>query len=90
MKLQGEFVLRDIAGEIVVVPVGKTALDFKGMIILNSVSKVIWECLEKGSSQEKILKTVLEQFDVSEEEASADILEFLEQMRSVHLLNENE
>lgn len=90
MKLQGEFVLRDIAGEIVVVPVGKTALDFKGMIILNSVSKVIWECLEKGSSQEKILKTVLEQFDVSEEEASADILEFFEQMRSAQLLNENE
>lgn len=44
----------------------------------------------KRSSQEKILKTVLEQFDVSEEEASADILEFLEQMRSAHLLNENE
>ena len=32
MKIKGTFVLRDIAGDIVIVPVGETALSYNGMI----------------------------------------------------------
>ena len=49
MKLKGEFVLREVAGEIIVIPVGKTALNFNGMICINAVSAEIW----KGLQEEK-------------------------------------
>ena len=32
MKIKGEFLVREVAGEIIVIPVGRTALDFNGMI----------------------------------------------------------
>ena len=58
MKLNGTFTHREVAGEILVIPVGKTALTLNGMIILNPVSKVIWECLEMGAEREQMLAAV--------------------------------
>ena len=88
MKLNGTFTLREIAGEILVIPVGKTALSLNGMIILNPVSKVIWECLEKGAEPDEILTAVTDTFEVSAEEATADLNEFLNELRKQKLLSE--
>ena len=88
MKLNGTFTLREVAGEILAIPVGKTALTLNGMIILNPVSKVIWECLEKGAEYEEILKAVTDAFEVPEQEARADLNEFIEELRNQDLLSE--
>ena len=88
MRLQGEFVVRQIMNEVVAVPVGRTALTFNGMIFLNDVSKVLWEHLSRGTSVEEMTLALTEQFAVSQMEAAADILEFLDQLRSIQLLEE--
>ena len=88
MKLCGEFVIRDIAEEIVAIPVGETALKFNGMIMLNKVSSVIWQCLEKGTDIESIVTAITDMFDVSESQAQNDIIEFLEGLRKINLIEE--
>lgn len=88
MKLHGEFVVRQVMDSIVAIPVGQTALQLNGMILLNAVSKVIWECLERGTDTDGILTAVTDTFAVSEEEARTDILEFLDKLRSLQLLEE--
>lgn len=89
MRLQGKFVVRQIMNELVAVPVGPTALTFNGMIFLNDVSKVLWEHLSRGTTLDEMTLALTEQFAVSPEEAAADILEFLEQLRSIQLLEES-
>jgi chromosome condensin MukBEF complex kleisin-like MukF subunit len=88
MKLNGTFTLREVAGEILVIPVGKTALSLNGMIVLNPVSKVIWQCLGKGAEYHEILRAVTDTFEVSMEEAAADLNEFLNELRKQKLLSE--
>ena len=88
MKLCGEFVVRQVMDNTVAIPVGQTALKLNGMILLNDVSKVIWECLEQETTLECILKAVTDQFEVSDQEAEADILEFMEKLRALQLLEE--
>ena len=88
MKIHGEFVLRDIVDEIVAVPVGETALQFHGMIMLNQVSRIIWQCLQTETDLSAIVKAVTDAFDVSAQEAETDILEFLDQLRAAQLLEE--
>lgn len=88
MKLKGEFVLRQIADDILAIPVGATALSLKGMIILNPVSKVIWSCLEQETDPDAICKAVTECFEVSAQEAQQDIAEFLDRLRQTGLLDE--
>ena len=88
MKLNGEFVVRQVVDTIVAVPVGETALRLNGMILLNDVSKTIWEQLEQGADLSQLLRAVTDAFEVSAEEAQADILEFCDKLRKMQLLEE--
>lgn len=87
MKLHGEFVVRQVLDDTVAIPVGQTALQLNGMILLNDVSRVIWQQLEQDTTLEKIVTAVTEAFEVSPAEAKADILEFLNKLRSAQLLD---
>ena len=88
MKLCGEFVVRTVLDDVVAIPVGETALRFNGMIMLNAVSHIIWQCLQIDVTLDDVVQAVTENFEVSEEEASADIVEFLDKLRKVQLLEE--
>lgn len=81
MKIKGEFLMRQVVGEYVLLPVGDTALKFNGMIALNPVSAFIWEEIEKGKETESILDDILEEFDVDRATASADMEEFISKMK---------
>ena len=88
MKLNGEFVVRQVVDTIVAVPVGETALRLNGMILLNDVSKTIWEQLEQGADLSQLLSAVTDAFEVSAEKAQADILDFCDKLRKMQLLEE--
>ena len=47
MKTSNEFIMREIAGEYVLVPIGKRALTFQGLVTMNEVGALIWEMMEK-------------------------------------------
>lgn len=88
MKLRGEFVVRKVMDNTVAIPVGQTALELNGMILLNDVSKVIWECLEQGTDIEHTVTAITDRFEVSANEAREDILEFWDKLQKLHLLEE--
>lgn len=86
MKIKGEYIIREIAGEHLLVPVGETALELNGMVILNPVGAAIWNGLEAGWDENTILSDLLERFDVSAETAKQDMDEFLQDLKSAGLL----
>ena len=77
MKIEKEYILRQIAGDYIIVPVGSAALEFNGMITVNETGAFLWEKLRKGTTKEELLHAMLEEYEVSEKEAEADIQEFL-------------
>lgn len=50
MKISNEYIIRDIAGEYIIVPVGQVALDFQGLITVNEIGVYIWELLQKRNN----------------------------------------
>ena len=83
---KGTYVLRQIAGEYLAVPISNNAGDDANIVILNPVSQVIWGKLENGATFDEILSVVTTEFDVSKEEATADIKEFLKGLEEAGLL----
>ena len=88
MKLRGEYVVRKVMDDVVAIPVGQTALGRSDMMLLNDVSKVIWDCLERGAEVEEIVSAVTEAFEVSAQEARTDIVEFCDRLHSLQLLED--
>ena len=78
MKITKEFVLRDIAGEHILIPIGATALELNGLITVNEVGVTIWKLLQNEVTFDEIVAAVLEEYEVEEETARADVREFLD------------
>lgn len=82
MKIKDGFILREVAGEIVVLPSGDT-LDLNMMITLNDTGRFLWELLAKGSDEETLVNALLAEYDVDAETARRSVAGF------VAKLNEN-
>ena len=80
MKISGEFILREVAGETILVPVGKTALQFNGIITLDPVGTLIWKGLVDGKERDAILADILDTFEVETQVASDDLDDFLKKL----------
>ena len=80
MKVKIDAVLREIAGDHVLVPVGDAVIDHNGLFALSEVGARIWELLPECESAEEITKKILEEFDAPREIVSADVNEFLQKL----------
>lgn len=86
MKIEKEYILREIADDYIIVPVGKAAMEFNGMITVNETGAFLWKILTKGSTKEELLHAMLEEYEVSAKEAEADIDEFLQLLQENQIL----
>lgn len=78
MRVDKEFVLREIAGDYVIIPTGKTVLSFNGLISVNEVGAFLWEQLQEDVTADDLLAAVLKEYDVDEITAKEDIQDFLD------------
>lgn len=86
MKIEKEYILREIADDYIIVPVGKTAMEFNGMITVNETGAFLWKLLTKETTKEELLHAMLEEYEVSAKEAEADIDEFLQLLKDNQIL----
>ena len=77
MRINKEFVLREIAGDYIIIPTGSTVLEFNGLITVNEVGVTIWNMLQEEVTMDKLVQGVLAEYEVEEEVARKDIQEFL-------------
>ena len=78
-----DFVSREVAGELVLVPVTRQAADLESVFTLNEVGTLIWQALDEPVTEEQIARIVAEQYEVAEEQALADVQEFLAQLEEI-------
>ena len=86
MKIAEGFILRNVVDEWIVMPQGTNIKNFEGAIVLNEVSAFIWKQLENSISREDLLKAILDEFEVNEQEAAADLDEFLGELEERNFL----
>lgn len=72
------YVLREIAGESILVSVGDGVADFCGIVKLNASAKVIWNTLRNGVGKEELVQALVDAFSISEEKAKEDVEKSLE------------
>lgn len=81
MKKREEFIGRTIGEDHVLMPTGQTAHRFSGMILTTETGAFIWEHIEEVSSAEEMANLLTEEFEVSYEEALADVTALFDNFR---------
>ena len=79
MKLKDGFILRNVAGETVVLPVG-SGLDLNMMITLNDTGAFLWEQLGNETDEAALVAALLKEYDVDEATARSAVSAFVKKL----------
>ena len=86
MKVKKGFMLREVAKNYVVVPVGQAAIDFNGIINLNETGAFLWKQLISESTVASLTQSLLDAYDIPLNIAQKDILDFINKLKAANLL----
>lgn len=89
MKINQEYVLRNIAGDRVIIPTGSASQHFNGLITLNEVGSFIWENVGNVADREEMVTLLLEHYNVDEKTAQRDVNGFLDMLKGQGILLED-
>ena len=86
LKIKSGFMLRNIADNWIVVPLGERVVDFNGLITLSETGAFLWKKLESSIGIDKLTEELLKEYDIDEETAKTDVTEFLASLKEGRLL----
>ena len=88
MKIKSGFMLREIAGQWVIIPLGARSVEFNVIMTLSESGALLWKKLEKGSNKNELLAATLAEYAVDKDIAEADIDSFIQAIQTKGLLEQ--
>ena len=85
-KKDPDVVFRDIAGEMILVPIRRRTANLESIYTLNETAGRIWELIDGQHTLGEIRDTLVQEYNVTPEEAEVDLTElvvYLEQIEAV-------
>ena len=86
MKIKEGFLVHEVAGNYVVIKIGQEAVNFNGLITLSESAKLLWDLLKDEAEVKDLVNKLLEEYDIDEETATNDTLEFIESLKKNSIL----
>lgn len=86
MRAAKDYIMREIAGETILIPSGSAAKKFNGLITVNELGTFIWNALAEDITLDALTEKITEVYDVDAATARADAAQFLDELRRVGAL----
>lgn len=88
MFVSKNYILKEVAGNKIVVPVGSTSIDFNSIIYLNEVGAFIFHLLqEKNLTLDEIVSEICKEYEVEKTNAYKDAQEFCNKLQEQNILS---
>ena len=83
MKRNDEFILKDVAGNAVLIPFGSKSFDINGLIKLNETAKFLWEHSEDGFTAESLTADLMNEYSIDRDTAAESVQIYIDTMKEV-------
>ena len=87
-RKRDEVLLRTIAGENLLIPIRSKLADLQRVFALNSLGAEIWARLDGRQDLQQILRDIQEHCDVAPDQASHDLMDFVNDLLAADLVVE--
>lgn len=90
MKLKDGLILREVAGQFVIVPTGKRVQEVTNIVYISSSAAYLWDYMKDYEFEEdELVQMILEHYTgVTEEKARADIQKFLKMLTDNNIMDD--
>ncbi len=88
MKIKDTYVLRQVAGENLIVPLGGQNINFNTAMTLNETGAFLWEILLNEVTTDELTDKLIAEYSVDRKTAQRDINLFLNKLRDQSILDE--
>lgn len=86
-KKNNQIVTRDIAEEVILVPVRQRLSDLNCLYVLeNKVSKRIWQLIDGKTALKDIVKKIVGEFEAEEAKVTSDLTDFVQTLLKADIL----
>jgi len=85
-----DIVARQIAGEMILVPIRHNIGDLDSIFTLNETAARVWALINEQKTLAEIHQQVLKEYDVPEQQLEQDILELVAALEKLNILEEVE
>lgn len=87
MKVKDGFMLREVAGHWVALPLAEHVVEFNGIMSLSESGAMIWRMMEQEVTEDQIVSAIKAEYDADEATIRKDVKEFIEAMKEKGLLD---
>lgn len=81
MKRNENYVVKELMGDFVLVPIGQAAIDFNGVITLNETAKFMWEAAVGDFTAQDLEKALIEKYEIDSETAKTATESFISTLK---------
>ncbi len=81
MKRNENYVVKELMGSYVLVPLGEAAIDFNGVITLNETAKFMWEAAKGDFTEQDLQAALIKQYGIDAETAKSAVESFVTTMK---------
>lgn len=86
MKIKSGYLLREVAGQRVVIPIGQRVSEFNGVMTLSESGAFLWDLLSNDRTREDLINALCERYQIDHALASADVDDFLSSLTAGDVL----
>lgn len=83
MRQSPNIVSRNIAGEVILVPIAKSADELESIYTLNETASTVWDALDGQRTLADLAELVVAEYDVAADVALQDLVELMEQLQQI-------
>ena len=87
-KKSDSIVSRKIADEFILVPIRQNVGDLESISTLNEVAARIWELIDGKMKVREIKDKIIEEFEVTPQQAEKDLAEYIKQLEKIEAIIE--
>ena len=81
------FIARKVVDEFILVPIRRRTEDINSLYALNEVAAYTWDLIDGKRCVKEIKEEIVEEFEVSPEEAEIDLETFLNQLNQIEAVS---
>lgn len=86
MEIKKKVIIRTVAGEHMLMPVGDTVFKYNGIFMLTDSGKLLWNKICEGAEKEELINALTEVYEIDYETALADVTEFLSKLQTYEII----